>query len=317
MSFEKSIETLSENFKNHNLYKENYEFLMSLPIVKQLKEENRILETKNKKLILFIINSIVKSEENSINTEKIFNGLFENEEVEQHEYIMKNKDPEPVSSIEAVKLSKRNKKRPSLRSCHSKHKWNKKEIIDLSNDDECEDEHEGEENEKMEMKNIPDNMIFKEKKVNKNKEEIKNIFYPSYEHSLPLFESVRDNVEIIVKKKEMDIVVENNENDIQSADEISLLEDVAEEDEVVVEDVEVEEEDDDDDDVEKEVEVNVVNETENVEESNDEDEVIEKYYNGKKYYITSENNGFVYEADENDEPGSEIGKIINGELILY
>ena len=43
MSFEKSIQDISENFKNHNMYKENYDYLMSLPIVKQLKKENKKL----------------------------------------------------------------------------------------------------------------------------------------------------------------------------------------------------------------------------------------------------------------------------------
>jgi len=51
-------------------------------------------------------------------------------------------------------------------------------------------------------------------------------------------------------------------------------------------------------------------------EENDE-EVNEIYFEGKKYYITNETNGIVYGVDENDDPGDEIGQIINGEIKLF
>jgi hypothetical protein len=55
--------------------------------------------------------------------------------------------------------------------------------------------------------------------------------------------------------------------------------------------------------------------SEKKESKNDDDEELEeKYFNGKKYYVS---NKLVYDVDEDDNPDIEVGKIINGNINLY
>jgi hypothetical protein len=89
-------------------------------------------------------------------------------------------------------------------------------------------------------------------------------------------------------------------------------EEVVEEEEEEVEEVVEEEEEV----VEEEVE-EVVEEVEDVVEEEEEEEgVYEIELNGKRYYTTSEQNGIVYEVIDDDDVGDEIGKFVNGKLVL-
>jgi hypothetical protein len=96
-------------------------------------------------------------------------------------------------------------------------------------------------------------------------------------------------------KSDDDELEEDLEEEVKSDDE---LEDDEEE---VKSDDEVEEEDETDDDGDK------------VEDENDEDEeVFEIEINGKTYFTTNEINGLIYSADENNDPGDEVGKFVKG-----
>ena len=57
--------------------------------------------------------------------------------------------------------------------------------------------------------------------------------------------------------------------------------------------------------------------TEEKESENDDDEELdEKYFNGKKYYVSNKN-GIVYDVDEDDSPGIEVGSIKNGIIKIW
>jgi hypothetical protein len=62
------------------------------------------------------------------------------------------------------------------------------------------------------------------------------------------------------------------------------------------------------------VDVKVVLGNEQESKNDDDEELEEKYFNGKKYYVS---NKLVYDVDEDDNPDIEVGKIINGNINLY
>jgi hypothetical protein len=51
-------------------------------------------------------------------------------------------------------------------------------------------------------------------------------------------------------------------------------------------------------------------------ENHDDEELDEKYFNGKKYYVSNKN-GIVYDVDEDDSPGIEVGSIKNGIIKIW
>jgi len=282
MSFEKSILELSENFKNHNFYRENYEHLESLPIVRQLREENKRLMDENKKLTLFIVKSIVKSEEH--NLEGFFGDLIEKN---VHDEL----DGMSTSAMATAPLNhtcncKISKKRPSLRK--KKSVPSSCEFVDVKS------EFESKKSESVEIHNA-------ESENNRDEEDEVVIVendekYEERDVDEIEIESDLDSGEVPVEPKPTEVEDEEQERgvaDLEAAEEVADLE-AAEE----VADLEAAEE-------------------EEVAEEEEEDEVIEKYFNNKKYYITNENNGIVYDVDENDEPGNEVGQITNGKIVLY
>tara|TARA_B100000035_G_scaffold313678_1_gene327949 strand:- start:4616 stop:5371 length:756 start_codon:yes stop_codon:yes gene_type:complete len=77
--------------------------------------------------------------------------------------------------------------------------------------------------------------------------------------------------------------------------------------------VEVEEEVEEEEEEEVEEEEEEVEEEEEEEvEEEEEEEVYETTINGINYYVTDEKNGTIYEIDENDDVGEEVGKYNNG-----
>ena len=55
---------------------------------------------------------------------------------------------------------------------------------------------------------------------------------------------------------------------------------------------------------------------EETEEEEEEAGVYEVERNGTRYYTTNEQNGIVYALIEDDDVGDEIGKFVNGKLVL-
>lgn len=106
---------------------------------------------------------------------------------------------------------------------------------------------------------------------------------------------------------ESDEVVEVVEDEVEETEEVEI---VIEEEEEETEEIEIVIE-------EEEVEVEEVEEVE-VEETEEEEEagVYEIELNGNRYYTTNEQNGIVYELVGDDDVGDEIGKFVNGKLVL-
>lgn len=114
---------------------------------------------------------------------------------------------------------------------------------------------------------------------------------------------------------ESDEVVEVVEDEVEETEEVEIVVEETEEIEVEEEEeieVEEEEEVEETEEVEEEVEVE---ETEEVEEE-EEAGVYEIELNGNRYYTTNEQNGIVYELVGEDDVGDEIGKFVNGKLVL-
>ena len=63
---------------------------------------------------------------------------------------------------------------------------------------------------------------------------------------------------------------------------------------------------------EEDVEYEEVDETEEIDGEDEDEEVFEFSIDGTAYYITNEINGIIYNIDENEDVGDEIGKLING-----
>jgi len=120
---------------------------------------------------------------------------------------------------------------------------------------------------------------------------------------------------------EPDVEEEEEEEEVEEEDEMTedIEPDVEDEDEPEDQDEEEEEEpeveDEDEPEVEEEPEVEDEEEPE-VEEEEEEEEVMEFEYKGKRYYIEDEKSGPVYECLADDSVGKEIGKIINGVIMV-
>jgi hypothetical protein len=126
-----------------------------------------------------------------------------------------------------------------------------------------------------------------------------------------------DGLELDIKNQ---IIAEDEAEEFAISHELVNEEEEEVEEEVVEEEeeeeVEVEEEEVVEEVVEEEEEV-VEEEVEDVVEEEEEEEgVYEIELNGKRYYTTSEQNGIVYEVIDDDDVGDEIGKFVNGKLVL-
>tara|TARA_B100001027_G_scaffold204939_1_gene167441 strand:- start:721 stop:1551 length:831 start_codon:yes stop_codon:yes gene_type:complete len=77
------------------------------------------------------------------------------------------------------------------------------------------------------------------------------------------------------------------------------------------------EQDDEEEDPEEQDDEEEDPEEQDNDEEDEEEELFELTINNVEYYVSNEKNGPVYEILESEEPGDEIGKLINGKLNLY
>lgn len=156
-----------------------------------------------------------------------------------------------------------------------------------------------------------------------------------------------DNVqnEIVLKKELVAppvVVIDKPEEEEQEEqeeleqEEEEVDEQEEEEQEEELEEVEVEEEEQEEQEEQEEVEEEEVEEQEELEqqeepkqvitaevakvvepeEEEEEESVEEVFINNKRYYTTNLLNGVIYDIDEEDNPGNEVGKIVDGKPIL-
>ena len=126
--------------------------------------------------------------------------------------------------------------------------------------------------------------------------------------------------EEVEAEEEEEEEVEAEEEEVEEEDgeeEVEEEEEEVEEEEEEVEEEEEEGEEEEEEEVEagEEEEEEVEEEDEEEEEEEEGEEVVEFEHNGKKYFVTNEENGIMYE-NVNDDIGNEIGKIVNKNVIL-
>ena len=146
------------------------------------------------------------------------------------------------------------------------------------------------------------------------------VYEPTSEES-PTSEDEESVTEDFDEMEEPDVDIQTQIREELEAESVAVSENL----EIVVEEEVVEEEVVEEEVVEEEVveeeEEEVVEEEEEevVEEEEEEDEdagVYEIEVKGKRYYTTNEKDGIVYALLEDDEVGDEIGKFVNGKLVL-
>ena len=124
--------------------------------------------------------------------------------------------------------------------------------------------------------------------------------------------------EVVVEETEEEVIEEEAEEEVVVAEEEAVVEEEVEE--VVEEEVEEEAE-------EEVVEEEVVAEDDAIVAKDEEEEVVaeeeeeagvyEIELDGVRYYTTNEQNGIVYELVGEDDVGDEIGKFVDGKLVIH
>ena len=178
-------------------------------------------------------------------------------------------------------------------------------------------------------------LIQKNKKLRKDNKSLKNLIY-----SIPEFRCKCSNSNTITEPKSNKIAplrktvqksTKTDEKNIKLNVVKTEIIDVSDDDSVVfVEKVKKEitpniiyvlEEELEEGEIREEEEEEVVEEEaeeeEEVVEEESEEEVFEIEIKGKSYYTTNETNGTIYNIDENEEIGEEIGKFENGKPVFY
>ena len=257
---------------------DNYQFILSLPIVVELIKKNKKLRKENKSL------------KNLIYSIPEFRCKCSNSNT-----IIENKSKKIVSLRKTFTKSTETDEKNIVLNHVKTEKIDNVNIINDSDDD--------------------DSVVF----INEVKKEVTpNIVYVLEEEAEEeleegeirqdeLVEEAEEVVEEEAEEAEEEVVEEEEEEEEEEAEE---EEEEAEEVEEVVDEVVEEEE------VEEEVvEEEVVDEV--VEEEEAEEEVFEIEIKGKSYYTTNEKNGSIYNVDENEEIGDEIGKFENGKPMFY
>jgi hypothetical protein len=293
------------------LYQINYNAMMSLPMVKSLVEKNKKLRKENKSLRNLICSLpefrpkppaancgcccdkqhnidkssdvFIKKEPISHNMDKSSDVFIKKEPISHNTSIVDDDDQNYVEYIEKPPITKNNNIVYTIIETEP-------DVVYLNNK-RIEPTHSSH---KIEARRLETEFDFG---YHNNK------IFPDLDR--------RDNFEKHQKSK-------NTFNMIDTTpDRIITKEDPGE----TVEDVEYEEVDETEEDVDEyeeveetdeDAEYEEVDETEEVDGEDEDEEVFEFTIDGTAYYITNEINGIIYNIDENEDVGDEIGKLING-----
>ena len=313
---------IEDALQKHDIYRENYDILMELPIVKKLMRKNDKLKSKLKKYKTIVEELTYK-----------LDGIKQRHSRDSVCLIPNKTTVSSYSSdIENMKL-------PNIVY----------ELID-STDDELEIDHKKDENDAVleEINNLVtvENIKINEKEEDMKEEETKDVNDEMMKVEKHIVGEVEEGeVEEDEEGEEEEAVEDDGEEHEEAVEEVEAVEDDREEDEEeeameeAMEEVEeeVEEEEVEEEEVEEEEVVekddtevlNVVHEEESgVEEGEEEEvevddeeeemeeEVSEVVINGKKYYTTNETNGVIYNMTSDDEIGDEVGVFKDGKPVF-
>ena len=274
-----SLSVLTQEFKVYEEYKENYDFLLNLPVVQKLLIQNMNLELelrelKNKNKVLNNdYNDIYEKYINLIKQTNIINSSIEKPVLKkQHIQIKTEKgmDLSPLTPIPSYKSI------PQLLEKTFYSSLDEVIVVDSLNT-------------KNLSISIPEPISSREEVVESSppsipepissREEVVESSSPSIPEPISSREEVVESSPPLIPEtiSSREEVVESSSPSIPET--ISSREDVVEDDE--------------------------------------DNEVFELEIDGKVYYATDEDNGIIYNIDENGDIGIEIGKLINGEPIFY
>ena len=159
--------------------------------------------------------------------------------------------------------------------------------------------------------------VYQQNTLNEKEEHVNE---PIVEDTSTLEECVNEIVKQTIEDEKMIVnTVEKQEDVVEETVEEQVEETVEEQvEETVEEEVEETVEEEVEETVEEQVEETVEEEVEETVEEEEQDEtgVYEIEVEGIRYYTTSEKDGIVYELLDDDDVGDEIGKFINGKLVL-
>ena len=279
-----SLKNISSEFNEYETYKMHHDIIMTFPIVKKLKKENKMLKKENKKL-LDILYKLTQSQPQDASTQF---PIFMKEEYEDNFIeVVENSKPNIVYELletDDISIKLENKLIPDIAA-------NNMDDISEINDEEEEEEEEEETEEQEEEE--------EEQEETEEQEEEEE------EEEIEVEETEEVEVEETDETEEQEEVEETEEVEVEETEEQEEEEEEVEVEETEeVEEVEVEETEEEEEE-EEEVEVEETEEQE-------EEEVKEVTINGRTYYTSDEKNGVIYDVDENGDISLEVGNYVNG-----
>jgi hypothetical protein len=291
-----TLKTITGEFQNYNEYKENYNWMLQLPLVKQLMKKNSKLEKMNKKLIylLYSKNTDINTEDSDSDSEDNNTNIpiiYPEEKVSHCKYTQ-------TLSKETPFVYDKNK----LIFEGSLNNYPEEDVVILS---------EKLAEVKVKIEKIVEVVETETEEVEEIEEETEDVEEEETEEVEEETEEVDteevDEVEEEVEE-ETEEVEEETEEDTEEVEEVEEVEEEEVEEEETEEVEEVEEEETE--------EVEEEEETEEVEEE-EEEEVIEVKINGKIYYTSNITSGIIYDVDDNGDVSLEVGCYKNGKPSFY
>jgi hypothetical protein len=302
-NIKKSMELIADEFQDYDLYKENYDFLNHLPIVRDLKRQIKRLQDENTALRNY---NAVSHKKTKTSRKTLYKNSFEDMDeclavqnndttVDDHVYIKIEPDVILVEKVKPDNIVY--------------------ELIDEDTDVEVVEETDAPNDVVLE---VEADVVLDEEEAKQDEDVVEE---PKQDEEVVLEEAKQEEDE----EEQEEVVLEEEEEEEQEVEANVVLEEEEqeeeqeedEEEEEVLEEEQVEEEEQEEEEEEEqeEQEEEEQEEQEEVleeEQEEEESEVYEITIKNKKYYTTNETNGVIYFSDKNGDVGDEVGQFKNG-----
>ena len=295
-----SMEVISDEYCNHDLYKENYDFLIRLPMVRNLMRSVKQLQKANDELLQSnynLTNLLYKPKQR-----KQCKSLYVKQECVKQEYDIQSEYIHKCADETILvddQLTKPTDNQLFEESCNIKYEL--EEAVDEEDDDDAPD----------------DEVVIIDTPIKTTKVIIIDILESADESPLEEETALEEEDDAKVEEEEDEEEADEEADEEEAVVEAVVEEEVEEEEEEVVEEEEeeVEEEEEEDEAVVEEDEEEEV-ETTLEEEVEEESEVYEITIKNKKYYTTNEVDGTIYLSDINGDVGDEVGQFKNSKAVF-
>jgi len=304
----KSMNLIEGDFMEYTKYRENYEYLIQLPLFRDLILENRQLKKDNNKLLDILLHADEPDISSTVPIPAPFpiskprrQKLYKSSSVivkEENdvEYVGEATRLETISDdVNIVYLLEESSEVGHEPPVQEQEPASDEGGQEDEEEEEEEKEEEDEEDEEVEVEDEED------EEVEEEEEE----------------EEEEEDEEVEVEDEEDEEVEEEEDEEEEEEDEEEEEEDEEEEEEEVEdEEVEVEDEEVEEEEEEEEVEVEEVEVEDEEVEVEEEEEVFEIEVNGITYYTTNRDNGVIYGVDDEGDVGESVGKFTKGVAIM-